>query len=115
MHVVNFLKNEHSGKEECKKTIFYDLRNGKLPESEKKKQRLIDEGNILIAAGGEALTQLLTIVSFYLLENPRVLRILQEELQTIMPESTSRVMWKDLEALPYLVSMVIRYSCLCGC
>ena len=98
------MHNEHSGKVECKTTIFYDLRNGKLPTPEKKQQRLVDEGNILIAAGGEALTQLLTIVSYYLLENPRVMRLLHEELRAVMPKSTSQPTWKDLEALPYLVS-----------
>lgn len=55
-------------------------------------------------AGGEAITQLLTVTSYHLLANPAILARLQAELATVMPEPNTPVTWAQLEQLPYLVS-----------
>lgn len=57
-------------------------------------------------AGGEAITQLLSIISYHLLDNPTALARLQEELHTAMPDTNTPVTWNDLEKLPYLVGFV---------
>lgn len=104
--VLRFLASEAVNEVGSKETIFSELRNGKLPHSEKEAQRLVDEGNILMIAGGEAITQLLTVTSYHLLANPAILARLQEELATVMPEPDTPVTWAQLEQLPYLVSGV---------
>lgn len=84
-------------------TIFSELTGGRLPPAEKLPRRLIDEANILMIAGGEAITQLLTIVSYHLIANPHILAKLREELDVAMPTANSEITWCDLEKLPYLV------------
>lgn len=102
-HVLKFLASEAKGTIGSKDTIFSELRDGNLPADEKLPQRLVDEAKILIAAGGEAITQLLTIISYHLLDNPEILSKLQAELLTVLPEPDSAVTCAQLERLPYLV------------
>lgn len=89
-------------------TIFSEILNGKLPQAEKETQRLIDESKIVIIAGGEAITQLLAVVSYYLIANPAMLKRLQDELATVMPEGKSQrdIKVSDLEKLPYLTAII---------
>lgn len=101
---MHFLQDENISSKDTQRTIFSELRNGDMPDREKEPQRLIDESNIMIIAGGDALTQILTVISFHLLDNPAVLAQLQNELKTVMTRATSSVTWKQLENLPYLVS-----------
>jgi len=104
---LNFLASEAEGKSGKRDTIFSELRDGQLPPSEKRPQRLIDEANILMVAGGEAITQLLTVVSYHLLDNPVILAKLRVELDTVMLSPDSAVSWSQLEKLPYLVSQAV--------
>jgi hypothetical protein len=46
-------------------TIFHELRDSDLPQSEKTVYRLADEGNILIGAGNETTAQVLAVMSFH--------------------------------------------------
>jgi cytochrome P450 len=92
-------------------TIFSEILNGKLPQSEKAPQRLIDESKIVIIAGGEAITQLLVVCSYFLLANPSMLQRLQAELATVMPagedgEAQKAIKVSDLEKLPYLTAII---------
>ncbi|KAF4550592.1 Cytochrome P450-like protein 84 [Elsinoe fawcettii] len=87
-------------------TIFSSLRNGKLPDSERTRKRLLDEGTILVVAGGEAITQLLTIVSYHLCDNSRMLRKLQQELKKAFPEGSDEVTWERAQSLPYLTAII---------
>ena len=102
-HVLSFLSNEKSLKLTPETTIFSELTGGKLPLTEKHPRRLIDEANILMIAGGEAIIQLLTIISYHLVTNPHILIRLREELDVLMPNPDSDVTWCQLEKLPYLV------------
>lgn len=64
----------------------------------------MDEGFILIGAGGETTAQTLAVLSYHLLSNPEVLKKLRAELVEVMPEPNSRASWQQLEQLPFLVS-----------
>ncbi|KEQ96327.1 hypothetical protein AUEXF2481DRAFT_3847 [Aureobasidium subglaciale EXF-2481] len=105
-HVLSFLDAEHVKVAHHDVTIFSELRNGKLPAIEQEPRRLIDEANILMIAGGEAITQLLTIVSYHLLDNPHILVRLREELDNVMPRPDSPITWCELEKLPYLTAVI---------
>lgn len=100
-HVLSFLANDKSLKLTPETTIFSELTGGKLPLTEKHPRRLIDEANILVIAGGEAIIQSLTIISYHLVTNPLILVRLREELDVLMPNPDSNVTWCQLEKLPY--------------
>jgi len=91
--------------------MFSEILNGKLPQAEKEPQRLIDEGRIVIIAGGEAITQFLKVCSYFLIANPPMLKRLQAELATVMPmakdgEAQRDIKVSDLEKLPYLTAII---------
>ena len=65
----------------------------------------MDEGFILVGAGGETTAQTLAVLSFHLLKNPEVLKRLRAELVEAMPDSSISISWQQLEQLPYLVSI----------
>lgn len=91
--------------EKAHKTIFEELRDSDLPPQEKTIERLMDEGFILVGAGGETTAQTLAVLSFHLLNNPPVLGKLRAELDGIMPDPKLSASWQQLEQLPYLVRM----------
>jgi len=82
------------------------LRDSNLPPQEKTLERLSDEGNILIGAGSETTAQILAVLSYHLISSPDVLKKLQKELETVMPDPYTPVKWQQLEQLPYLVSLL---------
>lgn len=91
------------------RTIFHDIQASDLPESEKDINRLTDEAFIFITAGTETTARTLAILSFHIMSNPDVLKLLREELKTVMPDPKSSVTSSTLENLPYMVSLV-RYT-----
>ncbi|KAG9695483.1 alcohol oxidase, partial [Aureobasidium melanogenum] len=84
------------------RTIFEELRDSDLPPQEKTIERLMDEGFILVGAGGETTAQTLAVLTFHLLNNPLVLQKLQHELDTLMPNPEGQVSWQQLEQSSYL-------------
>ncbi|KAK5142179.1 hypothetical protein LTR04_002316, partial [Oleoguttula sp. CCFEE 6159] len=88
--------------EKMHKTIFEELRDSNLPPQEKTIERLMDEGFILIGAGGETTAQTLAVLTYHLLNNPPILKKLRAELIEAMPEPDTPVSWQKLEQLPYL-------------
>jgi len=66
----------------------------------------MDEGLILVGAGGETTAQTLTVLSFHLLNNPEILKRLRRELLEVMPDPTIPASWQKLEQLPFLRAVV---------
>jgi cytochrome P450 len=89
------------------KTIFQELRDSDLPPAEKTVQRLMDEGLILIGAGGETTAQTLSVLTFHLLQNPDFLRRLTEELHQAIPDPQNIPPWQKLEQLPLLRATIL--------
>lgn len=91
-----------------KQTIFeIILSNGNLPPAEKAFDRISHEGVVTIAAGGETTARALTMATYFVLSaKGTVLTKLQEELKNIMPDLSSTPPLKDLERLPWLVSII---------
>lgn len=82
------------------RTIFHELRDSNLPESEKTVARLQDEGQILTGAGSETTANTLTVAVFYLLAHDGKFKKLKSELN----ENAKVETWLKLAQLPYLVS-----------
>lgn len=83
-------------------TFFHDVLNSNLPPEEKSAERLAQEIQVVIGAGGETVAKALSWITYYLLENPKTLEKLKAELNEKDPDQTASL--ADLEKLPYLVS-----------
>ncbi|KAH8694203.1 cytochrome P450 [Talaromyces proteolyticus] len=101
--VLNVNPSLKSEKLSGKSTIFDVVRdNPKLPDSEKKLQRMSDEGNVLLIAATETPGKVLALLTYHLLADPIKLARLRSELESIGPKPSLR----ELESLPYLVAVV---------
>lgn len=89
------------------RTIFQELRDSSLPPQEKTVERLMDEGFILVGAGGETTAQTLAVLTYHLLSNPDALAKLTKELNDAIPNPQSPPSWQKLEQLPYLRATIL--------
>lgn len=86
--------------------IFHTCLKSSLPLREKTSKRLGQEGFVAIAAGGETCGRMMTNAIYYILANrDRVMPPLMEELMSVMPTRDTQPLLRDLEQLPYLVSL----------
>ena len=56
----------------------------------------------------------LSVLTFHILHDPEILKRLQRELESVMPEPDSQPRWSELEQLPYLVRSFLRLPFLYG-
>ncbi|KAJ6030971.1 cytochrome P450 [Penicillium herquei] len=92
------------GDEKVKGTVFQTMLDSDLPHEEKSAQRLLDEGQAVVGAGSETTAGALTVISFHILNDKRILQKLRDELKPLSP-GQERV-WSKLEQLPYLTGVV---------
>ena len=50
----------------------------------------------------------LTVITYHVLQDKKILVKLQEELRSVMPNVESKAKWNQLEQLPYLVSLSMK-------
>lgn len=95
-------------------TVFDQLVNSDLPESELTVERLASEAQVLMGAGTVTTARSMDHLAFYILSREDVRLRLREELKDIMadwPETTPS--WQKLEKLPYLQACIkegLRYN-----
>jgi len=87
-------------------TIFHQLLENDLPASEKSATRLVQEGQIVVSAGTETTAWCLSVITFHLLSNPRILQTLREELEAAIPDPYGHVPIESLERIPYLTACI---------
>ncbi len=92
--------------------LFLSIYESSLPNREKELDRLAHEGFVMVSAGGETTSRVLTMALFHIVSNTRVLERLQEEIMMVMPDATSSPSVKVLSELPYLVMLSDRCSIL---
>jgi cytochrome P450 len=96
-------KNTASGPHQ--KPLFTDiLDSDALPESEKSLSRLSAESMALLSAGTETTAWTLSVITFYMLSQPKILSRLAQDLNQTSPEQRT---WLSLEKLPYLSGVVL--------
>ena len=83
-------------------TILYELERSDLPPEEKEIGRLNEEAQLLVAAGLVTVSWALSVVTFHVLQDQKVLAHLRKELQTAIPSRDTEFRWEDVEKLPYL-------------
>ncbi|KAF7928971.1 hypothetical protein EAE99_004715 [Botrytis elliptica] len=99
--VARILNHEDVGGRQ--NTIFHELRDSSLlPPEEKTLRRLADDGNIMVGAGGETTAQTLAVLFYHLLDNPKMLSRVKDEIGTLGDDIT----WGRLETLPFLSAAI---------
>lgn len=103
--VVLKMKNDEVPKS-SHPTIFYELIHSDLPPEEKSSQRMGDEVQTIIGAGLETTAWALSIACFHIINDPKILQKLRDELNEALPDPSAELDWLTLEKLPYLTSCI---------
>lgn len=110
--------NEQSLKAPAKKlgTIFNGMLSSRhLSPQEKEKNRIAQDGFVVVVAGGETTGRVLTMATYHILANKeKVLPRLKEELESVMADPYTRVDVSVLEKLPWLVCVPISSIITCA-
>lgn len=89
--------------------VFQAVReSSKLPPQEKSIDRLAQDAQMLLMAGTLTTASTLEHMTYWLLDNPIVLRKLKDELVTVMPsiEDVGKIPLSTLDSLPYLTAVI---------
>ena len=79
-----------------------------LPDKEKSHKRITEEAFDLLIPGGETTSRILTTATYHILANKdRILPRLKAELSSVLVDRDTRPDVKDLEKLPWLVSVAV--------
>ncbi|KAL8774346.1 MAG: hypothetical protein Q9209_001097 [Squamulea sp. 1 TL-2023] len=105
--VINAKRDIAEGRKPIGQTnIFYDvLTNPEVHPSIKETDYLQDEAQTIIGAGTVTTGHILSLLHFYILDNPRVQQKLQAELGALMADHPTPK-WSQLEQLPYLSACI---------
>jgi cytochrome P450 len=87
-------------------TIFHDILNSGLPDSELSPERLQGEGETVVAAGTLTSAHYLKTAIYHILANPAVLQRLRDELKEAMPCSDTLPPFEELNQLPYFNAVI---------
>ena len=90
-------------------TIYHAMLNSGLSTSEKRVERMAQEGFVLLAAGGDTVARNLTIAAYHVLSNPSVLVRLKDELRRLLPDPNVMPEVVRLEEAPWLVLLPRAY------
>ena len=83
-------------------TLFHEILQSNLPESDKSVSRLKDEAAIVVGAGTLTTSWALSVATYHLPASPRILAKLKTELKTVIPDPDVIVALPVLEQLPHL-------------
>lgn len=100
--------NDAAGREKRggRPSIFETLLNSDLPPFDKSVSRLVEDAQILVGAGSITTTFALTLGTYYIASDARILSKLMTELETAMPSASAKPLpLSDLEKLPYLTAI----------
>jgi cytochrome P450 len=91
---------------ETSPTIMHEILNSDLPTEDKSDKRLSEEAQLLLAAGLLTTSWALTLASFYITRNPRIVSQLRAELKGAGVTNAECSAWQKLERLKYLKGCV---------
>lgn len=91
-------------------TVLWEISNNPaLPAEEKTFHRLATEANNFLAAGFETTANVLTLMTYLVLDHPEIHERLKKELTGAIPDENQIPSWQVLEKLP-LLSAVVKES-----
>ncbi|KAK9771433.1 putative Cytochrome P450 monooxygenase [Seiridium cardinale] len=88
------------------RTIFHEIHQSNIPESEKAPKRLADEAMVLLVAGSETTASTLAAIMYHLLADRHMLARLKSELESVMPDPDQLPVASKLDALPFLNALI---------
>lgn len=102
------------GVDDTNPTVITELLHSDLPNEQKANRRLQDEVQLIVGAGLSTTGWTLSVGTYYLLANPRILARLCKELDDAIPifnaantaDLISKLEWTELEKLPYLTAVI---------
>ncbi|PTB65475.1 cytochrome P450 [Trichoderma citrinoviride] len=87
-------------------TIFHSIDRSTLPQEEKTSDRLMQEGLIVLFAGSDTISRLLSHTIYHLLDNPELLDKVRKEILDAAGDCKDLPDVKVLETLPWLAASV---------
>lgn len=88
-------------------TLFHEILSSNLPEADKSVSRLKDEAAIVVGAGTLTTSWALSVATYHLLANPKILAKLKTELKSAVPNrDIQSIPLSALENCQYLVAVV---------
>ncbi|KAF2832484.1 putative benzoate 4-monooxygenase cytochrome P450 [Ophiobolus disseminans] len=103
--IVRILAGEDE-KRDVQRTVFHEIRDGKMSAEEKLPMRLMGESHVILGAGTETTARTLAVTTYYLMKKHDVGEKLRDELKTVLSQPDSAVSLAQLEALPYLSAVI---------
>ena len=94
-----------TGSEAESPIIISALNDHTVPPEERTLNRLLDEGIVIIFAGTETSSRVISVAIFHLLNNKEQLEKLRDELRALPYRQDHDYSLKQLQNLPYLVSL----------
>ena len=88
-------------------TLYHELLGSDFDRDKVDLVYLVEEGVTIIAAGLATTAYFLKVVTFHLLDNPRILQTLRTELESAIPDPNVVPPLQTLERLPYLRAVVL--------
>lgn len=88
------------------RTIFHDILQSDIVESEKGTVRLVDEAMVLAIAGSDTTASTMTSLTYHVLNDPTIFRRLREELDSVMPDPDQPPEAAKLSGLPFLNALI---------
>lgn len=104
--VSGILKGDDVSKVEHR-TIFHEMKDSNLPESELNLARITSEAMVLLGAGTETTTRTLSVIAFYVASDQAIHSRLKRELRGAISDRNALVSLDEIQKLPYLVSWKI--------
>ncbi|KAI0151458.1 cytochrome P450 [Pestalotiopsis sp. NC0098] len=86
--------------------VFGSLLESDMPEHEKSIVRLSDEASAVLSAGTETTSWTVSVITYHVLTQPKILSKLTEELNSVVKDPKKLPTWTDLEKLPYLGAVI---------
>jgi cytochrome P450 len=108
--LIDDVKNKHARGEKVASenvlTIFDDILDSKLPGHELATERLWKEAQVIVIAGTETTAWTLSVITYYLLENPAIMQRLRKILEEAIPDPSVPLGIRELEQIPFLVRWI---------
>jgi cytochrome P450 len=96
-------RNKDAYENSAQQTLVHQLTNPKIPEDVRKTERVVIENINIVGASMGAVVWTMTTGMYYILEDPKILKRLQQELREAIPDEKGELPdIRELEKLEYL-------------
>ncbi|KAK0630987.1 cytochrome P450 [Bombardia bombarda] len=109
-NILEIKRKIDAGIKPKKRTVFHQLLDPELAESRKfvspSVTQMENEAFSIIGAASDTVGQTLTVGTAHIITNPTICKRLRQELVAAYPDPTAKMLFTDLEKLPYLTAVI---------